>query len=237
MTRSPDRQRDIYRSEAARYDALVSAEDCDGNLTPALAGLVPLAGARVADVGTGTGRLARLLRGAGARVTAVDREPTMLAVARRHLAGQNGPPAHLAAAAVEALPLRGGAFDLACAGWVFGHFPFWSPDSWRDRAGTALGEMTRILRPGGTLAVLETLGTAVREPAPPNCSLAEYYRWLEEEHGLVRHTLRTDYAFASIADAVSMCKFFFGPACAKRVQDDNLLRVKEFTGLWSRIVP
>lgn len=231
-----DRQRAIYASEARRYDALVTAEDCDGHILPAFERVLPLAGARAVDVGSGTGRVARLLRSAGATVAAADRERAMLAVARERLSEPGTPPVTIAVADVAALPFRSGHFDLACAGWVFGHFPFWSPDSWRTRLGAALDEMTRLLRPGGALVVLDTMGTAVDRPAPPSRALADYYAWLEGERGFRRRTLSTDYGFASAEEAVSLCAFFFGPACAARVRAANRARVPEFTGLWHRLV-
>ena len=50
-----------YASEegATAYDLLVSAEDCDGALPPALNDIRSLAGANVVEVGAGTGRLTR----------------------------------------------------------------------------------------------------------------------------------------------------------------------------------
>jgi hypothetical protein len=48
--------RKIYALEAERYHALVSAEDAAGELPRALAGVVEWRGARVIEVGVGTGR-------------------------------------------------------------------------------------------------------------------------------------------------------------------------------------
>ncbi len=76
----------IYRERAADYDRLVSAEDCDGNLLPAIERVTPLAGANVVEVGVGTGRVTRLLVSKGALVIGFDRSEAMLAIARRRLA-------------------------------------------------------------------------------------------------------------------------------------------------------
>jgi hypothetical protein len=94
--------------------------------------------------------------------------------------------------------------------------------------------MTRALRPGGAAVVIETLGTGATEPAPPNPELAEYYAWLEAEHGFARRALRTDYAFASVEEAAELTGFFFGADFAARVRRDRTSRVPECTGLWHK---
>src|SRR5262249_36942398 len=75
----------IYAHHAAEYDPLVSAEDCDGHLLPAIEAVAPIAGTAVLDVGAGTGRIMRLVASRAARVVGVDRSAAMLDVARRHL--------------------------------------------------------------------------------------------------------------------------------------------------------
>lgn len=229
-----ERQKTIYSTDASRYDALVSAEDCDGHLLPAIKEVCPVQRARVLDLGAGTGRLARLLTGAGAAVTAVDRADAMLRVARDRVDPPRTNSTHYVQAQADALPFGEGGFDFACAGWVFGHFPSWSPDSWRQAIGAGLGEMTRVVTRGGSLVILETLGTAVDRAHPPNRGLAEYYAWLEDDQGFQRRVLGTDYRFASVEEAVALVEFFFGAALAARVRTENRTRVREFTGLWWR---
>jgi len=225
-----DRQLAVYASGARRYDALVSAEDCDSSLGPALASVFPLAGTRVIDVGAGTGRLSRILAEAGAAPIGVDRARAMLAIA-----AERGQP-RVAVADARALPFRDAVADAACAGWVFGHFPHWEPGRWRQDAGRALGEMRRVVRPGGWLVVLESLGTATQMAAAPTPALAEYHRWLETEHGFRRRVLRTDYRFASPEEAASLCGFFFGERTEARVRAAGSARVPEHTGMWHRTV-
>jgi ubiquinone/menaquinone biosynthesis C-methylase UbiE len=230
-------QQQIYARHAAEYDALVSAEDCDGHLLPALEALAPVAGARVLEVGAGTGRITRLLVGRGARVVGVDRAPAMLEVARRRLEAMNAPSAwELHCADAAELPVPDAWADVAVAGWVFGHFRLWMPADWRAAIGRALGEMRRALKPGGALIVIETLGTGREDPAPPSPELAEYFAWLEAEHGLRRAAIRTDYLFPDVATAAATTGFFFGEAFGERVRRERWKRIPECTGLWSKSV-
>lgn len=229
---------EIYAKHAAEYDELVRAEDWDGNLLPAIERICPLEGAKVLEVGAGTGRIARQILPRLASYIGVDREEAMLEVARRHLAAleQRG-------ALPEGLTwtlMRGDARDLtvapgwahlAIAGWVFGHFREWTPERWQDEAAQAIGEMRRTLHLGGTLLIIETLGTGSEEPAAPTPGLAEYYAWLEAQ-GFVRETIRTDYQFDSVDEAARVTGFFFGEDFAARVRRERWTRIPECTGLW-----
>ena len=218
----------IYRDHAAAYDKLVSAEDCDHQLLPAIERLCPLASASVLEVGTGTGRISRLLVGQGARLVGFDFSPAMLAVAHDHL----GNSAALAQADARNLPLAPRWADLAIAGWVFGHMTRWFSDRWQSTIGQALDEMARVLKPGAAQIVIETLGTGRTEPAAPNEALAAYYSWLESVRGFQRVTLRTDLCFDDVEQAAQLTGFFFGSAFADQVRQQRWSRVPECTGLW-----
>jgi uncharacterized protein len=223
----------VYEQRATEYDALVSAEDCDGNLIRTLAELAALRGARVLEVGVGTGRITRQLLAGGATVTGFDRAKPMLEVARRRLA-EHGPSRWtLTCADARDLPVESASFDVAIAGWVFGHFRHWMPASWRDTIGLALSEMQRSLVPGAPLMVIETLGTGSATPSAPNEALGEYYAWLEQQ-GFTRAAIRTDYQFPDVETAAEVTGFFFGSDFAARVRREGWARIPECTGIWHR---
>ncbi len=106
----------------------------------ALATFVDIAdGDRVLDVGTGTGVVAQAATEAGARAVGIDASVGMLEVGRRER-----PKIGFAAAEAIDLPFHDGAFDIVTGSFVLSHF---------RRYETALYDITRVMRPGGRIAL------------------------------------------------------------------------------------
>jgi demethylmenaquinone methyltransferase/2-methoxy-6-polyprenyl-1,4-benzoquinol methylase len=98
----------------------------------------------VLDVATGTGLVAReLVRRFGCSVVALDQSPEMLAVAAERTRGL---PVRLVEGCAEKLPFADGEF----AGLTFTYLLRYVDDP----AGT-VRELARVVRPGGTVAMLE----------------------------------------------------------------------------------
>ncbi len=228
----------IYQHHARTYERVFRHEDHEGNLSRALTETLPLAGARVVDVGTGTGRMARMMLDAGAAaMICVDREPAMLEVALEHLEERDDDEGvwwYVTTADAAALPVQDGWADVTVAGWALGHLRDELGRGWRPAVDRAVAEMLRVTRPGGMLVILESLGIAGEEPAPPTRDLSQYYRRLERRHGFERRVLRTDFAFASATEAAEQLGTFFGAEVARRVRGRDRATVPEFTGLWVR---
>ncbi|MEU1623109.1 class I SAM-dependent methyltransferase [Streptomyces sp. NPDC005722] len=109
-------------------------------------------GARVLDVGTGTGTVAAAACERGAKVTAVDAEPSMV-----ELASVAVPSAEVLTAVLPALPFEDGVFDAVVGNFVLNHV---------GRPREALAELRRVIRPGGRIAL-----TIWAVPAPAGQAL------------------------------------------------------------------
>ena len=111
-----------------------------------LADQVPLAGARIVELGCGAAALARALvqRFAGATVTGLEVDE------RQHAKNLAAPAERITflAGGAQAIPLPDGAFDLALMLKSLHHVP-------RPLMAQALAEAARVLRPGGHLYVSE----------------------------------------------------------------------------------
>ena len=107
----------------------------------AKAGIAP--GMLVADVGTGTGFLAEAALDAGARVIGIDISEGMLAQVTARLAGR---PFVARLGDTAALPLQTGEVDAVVANMVLHH---------ADDPPSAIREMARALKPGGTLVITD----------------------------------------------------------------------------------
>jgi demethylmenaquinone methyltransferase / 2-methoxy-6-polyprenyl-1,4-benzoquinol methylase len=98
---------------------------------------------RVLDVATGTGLVARaLVSRYGCTVVAVDQSAGMLAEARRHANGRT----EFVEASADELPFADGEFDALTFTYLLRYVA--------DPAAT-LGELARVVRPGGAIAGLE----------------------------------------------------------------------------------
>jgi SAM-dependent methyltransferase len=126
---------------------------------------VTMAGARAADLGTGTGALARGLARRDARVTGIDPAVTLMAEAAK-LDMEWGVEIKYLQGKAEDTGLESGAFDLVTSGQSW----------WWFDADKALAEAARLLKHGGALAICSFSWLA----APGN--VAELTEKLIEKH-------------------------------------------------------
>jgi SAM-dependent methyltransferase len=133
--------------------------DPDRKVLAALERITPLAGKRIADVGTGIGHYPMLLARHTGRTYGIESDPTLLAEARRRASESHQPNLRIVEGSPERLPLRDGAVDVVLSGLI-------EPD---DGSLPAIAEALRVLRPGGRLIVIGYYGrdavSALLDPA------------------------------------------------------------------------
>jgi SAM-dependent methyltransferase len=136
LTAFKERQKDVWTYFA----------QLEGLTTPPAAQLVRFAGVRAGqkllDVACGTGVVAVTAGRAGATVTGLDLTPSLVERAREN-ARLAGLTIEWHEGDAEALPFDAGAFDVVLS--QFGHM-------FAPRPAVAVGEMLRVLKPGGVLA-------------------------------------------------------------------------------------
>jgi 2-polyprenyl-6-hydroxyphenyl methylase/3-demethylubiquinone-9 3-methyltransferase len=120
-----------------RFKATVDPEDY--RLVGIRNAIGPVDGMRILDLGCGKGRFARALQEDGAEVTGIDLSAAMLSEAEG---------VDRVRGAARSLPFRSGCFDAVLAIEVFEHL---DPDTW----DATLAEARRVLRPRGTLAIVD----------------------------------------------------------------------------------
>jgi SAM-dependent methyltransferase len=142
-----DRWQIAYRDETAIYDALSRAEDAGDRVPSRLVELCDFAGREVVEVGPGTGRYTRVLAPLSRHWRALELSAAMLARGRARCEGTM--QLRWVQGNAASAPLADGCADLVFASWVFSGL---ESDAVRDRVDR---EMMRLLRPGGTLWLVE----------------------------------------------------------------------------------
>jgi len=229
-------EKEVYQAHADQYERLIRREDYQNNILSAIEDYCPLDGLDVVELGAGTGRLTRLLAPRVRSIKAFDASAHMLEVAEKSLREmvltnwQTGMADH------RQVPLADKSADLVISGWSFCYLAVWGGADWQSALQDGLNEIQRILRPGGMVIIIESLGTGTEKPHPPE-HLGAYFDWLAEapfgdDTGFERGWTRSDYRFESIEEAVELSTFFFGEEMGQQVREKNWVILPECTGVW-----
>jgi ubiquinone/menaquinone biosynthesis C-methylase UbiE len=220
----------VYQQEADLYQRLIAREDYLGNLLPELNKITPLNGKDVVDLVSGTGRLAHLLAPRVKSVHALDLSPHMLGLAAGRLRNQQLGNWQVTTGDHRQIPLPNKSADLVVSGWSICYLVVWEGEKWKREVESALLEMRRVLRRGGTMIIIETLGTGNIEPVEKD-DLKSYFDFLEERD-FQRSWIRTDYRFDSREEALELVEFFFGEEMVSEIGNESKPILPECTGLW-----
>ncbi len=136
-----------FGAVAARYTS--SAVHADGpDLDALVAAAAPRGDERVLDLGCGTGHTALALSSHVASVVGVDVTEAMLEQARLLATARGLANATFIQADAAALPFPSQSFDLVASRYSAHHYP---------RPARALSEVVRVLAPGGTFLLVDTV--------------------------------------------------------------------------------
>jgi ubiquinone/menaquinone biosynthesis C-methylase UbiE/DNA-binding transcriptional ArsR family regulator len=136
-----------FARQADNWDTLRSLHCPDAPVEAALAtalGAAPLGD--LLDIGTGTGRMVQLFAPRSNHVTAFDKSPEMLRVARARLQGLPGTRLDLVQGDFTALPLASKQFDTILLHQVL-HYA--------QEPAAVLAEAARVARPGSQIAIID----------------------------------------------------------------------------------
>lgn len=223
-------EQEVYQKHAEQYERLIQREDYQNRILRVVEQIRPLKGLDVIDLGAGTGRLTRILAPNVGTIKAYDTSAHMLAKAQSSLHAMGLTNWQAAVADHRRVPVPESNADLVIAGWSFCYLAVWGAEEWRADLEAGYQEMLRILRPGGIIILLETMGTGQESPNPP-AHLADYFGWLAEKK-FQNTWIRTDYRFRSLSEATELTKFFFGAKLGREVAQKKWVILPECTGVW-----
>jgi ubiquinone/menaquinone biosynthesis C-methylase UbiE len=136
-----------FDAHAAQWDAIRSLHVAEAQVEAAiLAALADRPIGRMADVGTGTGRMLELLAPAAAAAIGIDRSPEMLRFARARIAASGVERVELAQGDLYALPLEDRSSDTVVLHLVL-HYA--------QAPAAAIGEAARVIAAGGRLLIVD----------------------------------------------------------------------------------
>lgn len=182
-------ERDVRRSDeqytpiaSAYVTSAIHAQGQDLPRMVELTGLQP--GARLLDIGTGTGHTALAFAAGGVEVVGLDMTRAMLEQARG-LAAERGAEFSAVQSYAERLPFADGSFDAVACRYCAHHF---------DDNPQAIREMGRVLRPDGVLVFVDHVAPEddeadafvnrldwLRDPSHNRePRLSEYQRWFTD---------------------------------------------------------
>jgi ubiquinone/menaquinone biosynthesis C-methylase UbiE len=190
----------------------------------AMRALAPWTGRTIADLGCGTGFWLDVYAADAARVIGIEPDPALRAAAsQRPVTGR--PDVEVVAGSAEHIPLADRCVDVVHARFAY----FFPPGT-----DAGLTEVLRVLRPGGTLVVVDNdyrwgefaRLLAASAVASPQETAARTDQWWGDR-GASRTQVRSELRFASRADLAAVLRIEF-PA---EVADDWLARHPAATGL------
>ena len=199
------------------YEVENLAVDRERRIEAAMLAHRPIAGARVLDLGCGSGFHLERWVGLGAgRVVGVEPHPPLLELARTRVAGLSGPDREritVLAGGAESVPLPDASVDVMHARWAYFFGSGCEP---------GLHELERVMAKGGVafvvdndLTVPSTFGSWFAAAYPAYDADATERFW--SRHGWARETVLISWEFDDRTDLEAVVRIEFPPAAAELI--------------------
>ncbi|WP_028544807.1 class I SAM-dependent methyltransferase [Paenibacillus taiwanensis] len=220
----------IYKFDAAQYDLMISKQPEVGSV---IREIRSFAGLDVIDVGAGTGRLTTVMAPEAKTIVALDASEAMLQITSSKLCRLELTNWRIVQSDYVSMPLEDDSADLIVAGWSLCYIANSNcqKSCWEEKLQQVMEELRRVVRPGGTIIIMETMGTGTEVPSPPTF-LSAYYEQLVEKYGFFHKWIRLDYTFESTEQAERLARWFFGDATADEILRKQIKQVPECAGIW-----
>jgi ubiquinone/menaquinone biosynthesis C-methylase UbiE len=230
---------EIYIKYVENYEELVSKEDYKHNLLPAILEIVDFKEKDVIELGGGTGRISLQIAPMAKSINIFDISPYMLSMAEEKLKKKSLKNWGLAVSDSRYIAAKDNTAHIVISGWSISYIVQWNIDRWKEELDSTFKEIKRILRPVGTILIIETLGTGYKTPFLRDERLKVYYSYLEKELLFNRTYIRTDYEFRDTDEADRVLRFFFGDNLTdyiikekNYIEENNKIIIPECTGIW-----
>ncbi|MED1785796.1 class I SAM-dependent methyltransferase [Brevibacillus fortis] len=218
----------IYKNQAEQYDLMISKQP---SLLAVIEEITPIKGLDVIDLGAGSGRLTSVLAPHAKSILALDASAAMLEVNAQQLTQAGLSNWKTSVGDHREMPADDHSADVIVAGWTVCYLTSSEVPNNEHNLEKIILEMKRVLRPGGTIIIMETMGTGYETPHPPEF-LTQYYSLLENKYRFSHKWIRLDYQFADLEEAERQARFFFGDELSDRVAREKLVTLPECAGVW-----
>lgn len=221
--------KDIYNEKSFSYEDMISRQP---DLTEVIKEIKPFKGMDVLDLGAGSGRLSNFIAPEAKSLVCTDISKSMLDLLNEKLKRKNTTINWTTLVADHReIPIEDASVDLVISGWSISYLTNSSNEDGNKNLETIIKEIKRVLRPNGSIIILETLGTGTETPNPPQF-LKEYYSLLECKYDFSHRWIRTDYRFSNTLEAKKNTEFFFGAELARKIDENQWSTVPECAGIW-----
>ncbi|QJC50906.1 class I SAM-dependent methyltransferase [Paenibacillus albicereus] len=220
---------EVYNSQADLYELMISKQPL---FTDVIKEIRPYKNLDVLDLGAGTGRFSSFIADEANSIICTDLSQSMLEVLEKKLMKQRSVRNWITMQADHRnIPIPDSTIDLVISGWSICYLASSTNAKWKEDLDIVMKEIERVLKPNGTIIIIETMGTGTTEPNPPDF-LRSYYDQLENQYAFNHKWMRSDYVFENTMEAEKNTEFFFGSDISNKVKSNEWSTVPECAGVW-----